>query len=94
MYMVLAFSPYYIYFRYHKVFVALAKQLRAAGLLRLDPVGRTLFIASLVPLPFCGIAIGCVVAVLFGDPWSADHVRVRYAKTAVAQFFWSWRRSR
>jgi hypothetical protein len=41
-----------------KVFVMLAKQLRAAGLLRLDPVGRTLLFASLMPLPLCGIAIG------------------------------------
>ena len=65
----------------------LAKQLRAAGLLRLDPVGRTLFFASLIPLPLCGIAIGCVVAVLYGDPWSAAHVRARYAETALAQFW-------
>ena len=54
---------------------------------RLGRLVRILFlVASLAPVPIIGIAVGCILAVLCGDPWGAAHVRLRYALFSLAHF--------
>jgi len=67
--------------------MGISKQLNASNVNHLGQLGRTLFFAGLVSVPMCGIAVGCLLAVLCGDPWGAAHVRVRYALFAIAYFF-------
>jgi len=52
----------------------------------LRPLSRNLFLVSVAPMPIIGIAVGCILAVLFGDPWGAAHVRLRYAMFSLAHF--------
>ena len=67
--------------------MAVSRQLNSSNVNRFGQLGRTLFFASLVPVPMCGIATGCILATVSGDPWRAAHVRIRYALFALAYFF-------
>ena len=64
----------------------LAKKLHLATLPPFGPIGRTFIFAILVPLPIFGIAVGFLVSVLLGDPYSKFHIRLRYALITIGQF--------